>query len=85
MTVLYPAPALRDLLRGWQSYVDSDRDTPDEYRAQVRRVVTAALEALEKGLTPYEVMIFGVAPVFAAADEETVEVVWPDDRAEDAA
>ena len=62
-----PAVALRDLLRGWQQGVESDRDTNEEYRAWVRQVVADAFDSVEDGVTPYEVMIFTVAPVFAAS------------------
>ncbi len=49
----------------------------------MRQVVADAFGSVEDGVTPYEVMIFTVAPVFAAGDAATVSaIVLPDDEDE---
>lgn len=75
--------ALRDLLRGWQEVVFAEPSTTDDYRALTQQVILDTEASFREGATAYEVVIFTLAPVFAAADEETVEVVMrPDDAAE---
>ncbi len=75
--------ALRDLLTGWQELVFAEPTATDDYRALTQRVNLDVDAALKEGGSPYEAVIFALAPVFAAADEETVSaIVWPDDELE---
>ena len=80
---LRPEVALRDLLRGWQGFVDSDPDATPEYREWVRGTVTDAFAAITDGASSYYTLLLTVAPVFARASEKLVQVVnSPDDDEE---
>ena len=75
--------ALRDLLTGWQEAVFSEPTATDDYRALTQKVILDVEAALGEGGTPYQAVIFALAPVFAAADEATVSATaWPDDEDE---
>lgn len=78
--------ALRDLITGWQEVVFSEPTATDGYRELTQQAALDVQAALREGGTPYQAAIFALAPLFAAADEETVEVVVrPDDENEDEA
>lgn len=67
--------ALRDLLTGWQEVVFSNPSATDDYCELTQRVILDTEASLKEGATPYEILIFTLAPVFAAADEQTVTVM----------
>lgn len=69
--------ALRDLITGWQEVVFSEPTATDDYRALTQQAALDIQAALGEGGTPDQAAIFALAPVFAAADEETVEAVLP--------
>lgn len=75
--------ALRDLLHGWQKVVFAEPTATDDYRALTQQVKLDTEASLKDGATPYQAVIFALAPVFAAQDEETVSAIaWPDDEDE---
>ncbi len=67
--------ALRDLLRGWQEVVFAEPSTTDDYRALTQQVTLDTEASFKEGATAYEVVIFTLAPIFAAADEEAVTII----------
>ena len=72
MSPTHPNAALRDLLRGWQSFVDNDPDATPEYRGWVRGTVTNAFAEITDRASAYYTLLLTVAPEFAKASEELV-------------
>ena len=67
--------ALRDLITGWQEVVFSEPAATEDYRALTQQAALDVQAALKEGGTPYQAAIFALAPVFSAADEETLVAV----------
>lgn len=77
------ARGLRTLVNAWQEAVLADPLTTPAYRAYVSEAVGNAHRSLDNGASAYLTLILSVAPVFAAADEQEVQLVaLPDATAE---
>ena len=77
--------ALRDLITGWQEVVFAEPTATDDYREKTQQAALDVEASFKGGATAYQAVIFALAPLFAAADEETVEVVVRPDDAEEVA
>lgn len=67
--------ALEDLLNGWGLVAGTRFDGTDHYRTQTSALLKAAREALDDGVTPYEVLLLVVAPSFCGPDDQPLELI----------
>lgn len=67
--------SLRTLLDAWEGAVLADSRTTPTFRAWVQEVVAEAHMSLDDGASAYYTLLLGVAPVFAAEDEDLVTLM----------